>query len=121
MLTFELMKDTGILIVIPHGPLKVEDFSNLAKEVDPYIKEKGKLNGLMLCPGDTFPGWENFSAMLAHLKFVHNHHKKIKKVAAVTDGKFLSYAPMFAKHFVKAEVRHFGTKEKLNAIVWLEE
>ena len=121
MVTFELLKDRGILVVMPHGPLKAEDFANLAKEVDPYIEEKGKLNGLMLCPGDKFPGWEDFSAMLAHFKFVKNHHRKIKKVAAVTDSKFLTFAPKIANHFVKAEVKHFDAKDKVEAMKWLEE
>ncbi len=121
MVTFELLKEKGILIVMPHGPLKAEDFANLAKEVDPYIEEKGGLRGLMLCPGDKFPGWENFSAMLAHFKFIKGHHRKIKKVAAVTDSKFLTYAPQITKHFVKAEVRHFDEKEKNKAMAWLEE
>ena len=121
MVTFELLKDKGILVVTPHGLLAAEDFANLAKAVDPYIEEKGKLNGLMLCPGDRFPGWENFAAMLAHFKFIGRHHRKIKKVAAVTDSKFLTIAPKVASHFVSAEVRHFDSNEKEKAMEWLEE
>lgn len=120
MVTFELIKDKGILVVTPHGPLAAEDFANLAKAVDPHIEEKGKLNGLMLCPGDSFPGWENFSAMLAHFKFIGRHHRKIKKVAAVTDSKFLTVAPKVASHFVSAEVKHFDSKDKDKAMEWLE-
>lgn len=120
MVTFELLKDKGILVVTPHGPLAAEDFANLAKEVDPYIGEKGGLNGLMLCPGDKFPGWENFTAMLAHFKFVKNHHRKIRKIAAVTDSKFLTIAPKIASHFVNAEVKHFDSKDKGKAMEWLE-
>ncbi len=121
MVTFELLQEKGILVVTPHGPLAAEDFANLAKEVDPYIEDNGKLNGLMLCPGDKFPGWENFAAMLAHFKFVKNHHRKIKKIAAVTDSKFLIVAPKIASHFVQAEVRHFDSKDKAKAMEWLSE
>ncbi|HCE43358.1 MAG TPA: hypothetical protein DET40_07405 [Lentisphaeria bacterium] len=121
MVTFELLKDKGILVVMPHGPLQAADFADLAKEVDPYIEEKGGLNGLMLCPGDKFPGWENFAAMLAHFKFVRDHHRNIKKVAAVSDSKLLTVAPKIASHFVKADVRHFDSKDKAKAMEWLEE
>jgi hypothetical protein len=121
MITFELLRKKGILVVIPHGPLKAEDFANIAKEVDPYIEENGKLNGIMLCPGDTFPGWENFSAMLAHFKFIKGHHRKVTKIAAVSDSKLLTIGPKIANHFVKAEIRHFDGKEKAMAMEWLEE
>lgn len=121
MVTFELLKDKGILVVTPHGPLAAEDFANLAKEIDPYIEDEGLLKGLMLCSGYRFPGWENFAAMLAHFKFIRNHHRKIKKVAAVTDSKFLTIAPKIASHFVSAEVKHFDLNEKDKAMNWLEE
>ncbi|HBC85896.1 MAG TPA: hypothetical protein DCZ94_02970 [Lentisphaeria bacterium] len=120
MVTFELLKDKGILIVTPHGALEAWDFANLAKEIDPYIEENGKLNGLMLCPGDKFPGWEDFAALIAHFKFVKNHHRNIKKVAAVTDSKFLTCAPKIASHFVQAEVKHFDSKDRAKAMEWLE-
>jgi hypothetical protein len=121
MVTFELLRDKGILVVTPHGPLAAEDFANLAKEVDPYIGKTGELNGLMLCPGDKFPGWESFAAMLAHFKFVKDHHRKIRKIAAVTDSKFLTIAPKIANHFVQAEIRHFDSKDRTKAMDWLEE
>ncbi len=121
MVTFELLKDKGILIVTPHGPLEAWDFANLAKEVDPYIEQNGNLNGLMLCPGDKFPGWEDFEALLAHFRFVKDHHRKIRKVAAVSDSKFLTIAPKIASHFVQAEVKHFDEKDKDKAMAWLEE
>ena len=121
MVTFELLKEKGILVVTPHGPLAAADFANLAKEVDPYIEDNGKLNGLMLCPGNKFPGWEDFASMLAHFKFIRNHHRKIKRIAAVTDSKFLAVAPKIASHFVKAEVKHFDASEKIKAMEWLSE
>ena len=48
MLNHELLKDEGILIVTPDGPLESSDFARLAKKIDPFIEEKGKLNGLMI-------------------------------------------------------------------------
>ena len=121
MVKFELMKEKGILIAEPHGPLSRDDFANLAAAVDPFIEQNGELNGLMLCPGKHFPGWENFSSLLAHFKFVKNHHRHIAKVAAVTDSGFLSILPHIASHFVQAEVKHFDTKDKEKAMEWLEE
>ena len=119
MLDYELNRADGILIVKPRGPLKSTDFEKLVQEVDPYINEKGKLNGLMIY-AKSFPGWDNFAAFLAHMKFVTNHHQRIKKIAAVTDGSFLSIMPQVANHFVQAEVKHFDYDDKDAALNWLK-
>jgi tRNA U38,U39,U40 pseudouridine synthase TruA len=118
MLKYELNHAEGILIIRPNGPLESTDFEKLVQEVDPYIIEKGKLNGLMIC-AKSFPGWDNFAAFLSHMKFVKNHHQKIKKIAAVTDSSFLSIMPQVANHFVKAEIKHFDYDDKDAALNWL--
>ena len=119
MLSNELMLDEKILIITPEGSLEASDFERLAKEVDPYIEAKGKLNGLMIYT-ESFPGWENFAALLSHIKFVKEHHQNIEKVAAVTDSGFLSILPRVASHFVQAEVKHFSYQDKEVALDWLK-
>src|SRR3970282_2324008 len=89
MLQHELRRGTGILIVTPQGPLRKKDFEILAREVGPYIEEKGKLNGLMIYT-QTFPGWTDFAAIVSHLKFVTNHQQHITKGSAGTDSGLLS-------------------------------
>ena len=118
MLKYELNHAEGILIIRPNGPLESTDFEKLVQEVDPYIIEKGKLNGLMIY-AKSFPGWDNFAAFLSHMKFVKKHHQKIKKIAAVTDSSFLSIMPQVANHFVKAEIKHFDYDDKDAALNWL--
>ena len=119
MLKYELNRAESILIIMPDGPLESADFEKLIQEVDPYIKEKGKLKGLMIY-AKSFPGWDNFAAFLSHIKFVKNHHQKVKKIAAVTDGAFLSIMPRVADHFIQAEVRHFDYADKDAALNWLK-
>jgi tRNA U38,U39,U40 pseudouridine synthase TruA len=119
MLDYELNRADGILILKPMGPLESTDFEKLVQEADPYIREMGKLNGLMIY-AKSFPGWGNFAAFLSHMKFVKNHHQKIRKIAAVTDNGFLSIMPQVAKHFVQAEIRHFGYNDRDAALLWLK-
>lgn len=118
MLEHELLIDKSILIVTPKGKLEVADFQNLAQQVDPYIEEEGYLAGLLIC-ARAFPGWEDFAALISHLKFVRDHHRAIRKVAAVTDSKVLSVMPSIVRHFVSAEVKHFVYEEKQQALEWL--
>jgi len=118
MIKSELRKKDGILIVMPEGPLATADFDELAKKVDPYIKEKGGLKGLMICT-ESFPGWQDFSSLISHLTFVRDHERHIAKVAAVTDSGFLSIMPRIVEHFVQADVRHFDYADKAEAMKWL--
>lgn len=119
MLNYELNRADSILILKPMGSLESTDFEKLVGEVDPYISQKGKLNGLMIY-AKSFRGWDNFAAFLSHMKFVKNHHRKIKKIAAVTSSSFLSIMPRVANHFVQAEVRHFDYGDKDAALNWLK-
>jgi len=118
MISFELLRDEGILVVEPKGTLESADFAALTREVDPYIEENGKLRGLLI-QSESFPGWGDFGALISHLDFIRDHHRDIGRVAAVTDSAFLSIAPRIASHFVKAEVRHFDFSDREAALEWL--
>ena len=77
------------------------------------------LNGLIIY-AEAFPGWNDFAALVSHLKFVKNHHQKVKEVAVVTDSDFLSILPRIANHFVRADIRHFDYSDKESALDWLK-
>jgi hypothetical protein len=119
MLRFELMKDAGILVVEPRDALTAADFLAIARTIDPYIEEHGKLSGLLV-DAPSFPGWDSFGALIQHLKFVRDHHRKIDRVAAVTDNEFLKIAPRIAEHFAHPEIRVFAGAERAQALVWLQ-
>jgi hypothetical protein len=120
MLNHELLRDEGVLILRPQGPLEASDFTSLASVVDPYIQEHGTLRGIMV-DAPSFPGWDSLAALISHLRFVRDHHRLIGKIAAVSDSPVLSVAPQLAKHFVKAEVRHFNSSERPTALAWLRQ
>jgi hypothetical protein len=119
MIEHELLIDKKILIVTPTGALEKGDFLTLAQLVDPLIESYGNLQGLMIFT-ESFPGWDSFGALISHLQFVRDHQKKIARVAAVTDGGFLSIMPSITDHFTQAEIRHFPYDEKDKALSWLE-
>ena len=118
MIHAELLRDQHILIITPEGDLQSSDFIALAQLVDPFIEEKGELHGLMVY-SQSFPHWENFKALLTHFKFVKNHQQHVRKIAAVSDNKILSIAPILVAHFIHAEVRHFDYADKDAALAWL--
>ena len=118
MVNYELLPADGILIIHPAASLEASDFQRISQEVDPYIEAHGKLHGVMI-DAKSFPGWKDFAALIAHLKFIKEHHRKIEKIAAVSDDGSLSIAPKIASHFVQAEVRHFAQSQKDEALAWL--
>jgi len=108
----------SILYVRPKSSLEQEDFVQIAKTVDPYIEETGGLIGLII-DAPAFPGWESFGAIVAHFRFVRDHHKHIKKVGLVTDSVLGNAAEHLAQHFVSAEIKHFRGKELEAAKQWV--
>lgn len=118
MISFQILADEGIVIIEPSGPLERSDFERLTTEVDRHIKLKGGLNGVLI-HARSFPGWEDFAGFTSHMKFVKDHHKKVKRVAVVADSKLLTIGPSIAKHFVSAEIKHFDYGEMDAAHHWL--
>ncbi len=118
LISHELLRDEGILTLTPIGRLESDDFATLARVVDAYVSEEGALTGVMIY-AESFPGWEDFGALISHFKFVKNNQGDIGKVAAVTDGQFLSIMPKIIDHFVSADVRHFDYGDREAALEWL--
>lgn len=118
MISHELQRDEGILTLTPIGPLESDDFAALGRVVDAYVSEEGALTGVMIYV-ESFPGWEDFGALISHFKFLKNNLGDIGKVAAVTDSQFLTIMPNIVDHFVSADVRHFDYADRESALEWL--
>ena len=118
MLAHELDAARSILRLRPDGPLAAADFEALATIVDPHIETVGDLAGLVI-EVPSFPGWESLGAMVAHLRFVKDHHRHIRKVAVVTDSPLGRVAEQLASHFVAAEIRHFPAGRAETATAWI--
>lgn len=108
----------AVLYVRPKSALEKGDFAQLAKTVDPYLEEHGALAGILIEVA-AFPGWDSLGAMAAHFRFVRDHHKRIRKVALVTDSRLGDVAERLASHFVAAEIRHFRATELEAAKAWV--
>lgn len=120
MLKHELRQDDAILVLHPEGALEAADFTTLASAVDAYLERHGALRGVLI-RAESFPGWKDFGALLAHLKFVKAHHQRIEKVAVVADGAFANVMPGIANHFIHAQVRHFDYAREDAAWAWLRQ
>ena len=121
MLSHELRLDDGILVLKPEGPLAAADFTTLTSHVDAYLEQHGTLRGVLIYARRFF-GWKDFDALLAQLKFIKRHHRKIGKVAVFADGGIATVMPFIASHFVRMQVKHFDHAHDENAAWdWLME
>ena len=118
MVESNLDRENSVLHVRPTGPLRKQDFDDLAQLVDPFIEETGGLAGLIL-EVVHFPGWENPGAVARHFRFIRDHHKEIKKVALLTDLPLGAAAESIASHFVAAEIKRFPSNGMEAATEWI--
>jgi hypothetical protein len=118
MLTVELDEAKGIAILKPDGALSEKDFKSASRIIDPYIEKAGKLKGVIISTRK-FPGWESFGSLIKHFKFVKGHHKKLSRVAIVTDSVLGDFAERIVTHFVSSEIKHFSFDEFSKAQSWV--
>jgi len=118
MLTINLDDKTSTLTLSPQGALEVKDFEEVAKLVDPFIQKNGELKGLIIYV-QSFAGWDSFSALTKHMKFINEHHKKVSYIAFVTDSVIGDIAEYIGSHFVSAEVKHFPFSDLEQAKEWI--
>ncbi|MGD8863602.1 MAG: STAS/SEC14 domain-containing protein [Myxococcales bacterium] len=112
-----LLPDRGVVVVEVSGPLHAEDFDALSLTVDSWIESRGQLDGIVV-HADEFPGWDDPGSLLRHLRFVRDHHRKIRRVALAADGAIAEHGARLAEHFVAAEIRQFGHDQLEQAIDW---
>jgi len=120
MIDYRILEDKGIVVIEPVTSLSSDDFLELTTAVDAYLADHEAVRGLLI-HSEKFPGWESFAGFLAHIRFVRDHHKKIRRVALATDSPLGTVAQALAKHFVSAEVRHFAYTAIDSAVQWLGE
>jgi hypothetical protein len=119
MLEFAILRPEGIVVLKPNASLSKEDFVGLSASVDAYLADHASIRGVLI-HAEAFPGWENFAGFTAHIRFVHNHHQRIERVALVTDSPVARVAEALAKHFTAADIRHFPFADYEKALNWLK-
>jgi len=119
MINVIVLKEEGIIVVEPMGPLKKADFEKIAEEIDAYPDDNNRLSGLIIHT-ELFPGWDDLTAFLQHMKFIKEHHRAIQYIAIVTDSKLGHIGPAVANVFVSATVKHFRYDNILDAKQWIK-
>lgn len=112
-----LMPESQVIVVEVKQPLRTQDFDALALTADTWLETHTELAGVVIHVRE-FPGWENVGSLFRHVRFVRDHHRKVRKVALAADSRLAGLAPHLANHFIHAEVRRFGYDELDDAVAW---
>ncbi|MFD2351026.1 STAS/SEC14 domain-containing protein [Nonomuraea ferruginea] len=80
-----LVPESGVIVVEVKEPLRTQDFDALALTADGWLETHAGLAGVVV-HARKFPGWENIASLLRHVRFVRDHHRKIRKVALASDS-----------------------------------
>ena len=115
--THRLLPESGVVVVEVTEPLRAQDFDALAVTADAWLATHDALPGVVV-HARAFPGWENIGSLLRHVRFVRDHHHRVRRVALAADSTLADLAPRLAEHFVAAELRHFAYDEVDDAIAW---
>jgi hypothetical protein len=118
MMQVHLNEKEYIAILKPSARLSESDFNSARDIIDPFIDNYEKLNGIIIYV-ETFSGWDSFGALISHLKFINGYHKKISKVAIVTNSMVGEFAQDIGKHFITAEIKHFDFTDLEKAKKWI--
>ncbi|UXY32266.1 STAS/SEC14 domain-containing protein [Streptomyces sp. HUAS TT20] len=113
----ELLPESNVLVVEVEQPLRAQDFDALAQTADSWLETHDALAGVVV-HARAFPGWENIGSLLRHVRFVRDHHRKVRRIALAADSKLAELVPHFANHFVQAEVRQFTYAQLDDAVAW---
>ena len=70
---------------------------------------------------ESFPRRDNFGAFMQDMKFVIDHQRKIKRVAAVTNSKLFMIVHRMIRHLLFPEIKHFYSGDIEAAKKWIQE
>ena len=120
MLHHHFIEKAGLLVLRPDGELTEPEIAGLRSAVEAYLSDHKDIHGLLI-DAQSFPGYDGISSFVSHVKFVAEFHKKIEKVALVSDAKVADLADFMARTFVHQNFRHFPYAERDAALEWLSQ
>jgi hypothetical protein len=118
---FNMIKTENIsanaLRIIAPDKLKVDDFRQIAPQVDSLISQYGSIRLLIDASG--FNGWENMEAFENHAEFVKNHQQKVERIAVIVGHEWHHWLIGLIRTFVHPEVRSYEKGCESEALQWL--
>jgi SpoIIAA-like len=117
MIKIERIAD-GVLKVVAPTKLQSGDFAELAKEIEPIIRQKGHLR--LLIDASHLAGWKDLAALEEHAAFVKSHQEKVERIAAIAAHEWQRWLISAIRVFLHPDVRVFESNQEGEALRWLQ-
>jgi hypothetical protein len=118
MIAVEVDSNAHVAILKPRDSLTEDDFETVKGILDPYIDQTGRLDGVIV-QARKFPAQESFKELTSHLRFSHDQHEKIPRIAVVSDSAFPNVKKTLSEHFSKADIQTFAFQDFEKAKRWV--
>jgi len=117
MIKVERIAD-GVLKVVAPTKLQSGDFADLARQIEPIIRQKGQVR--LLIDASHLAGWKDLAALEEHAAFVKSHHEKVERIAAIAAHEWQRWLVSAIRVFLHPEVRVFESGQEGEALRWLK-
>jgi hypothetical protein len=107
----------GILKVVAPTKLQSGDFAELAREIEPIIRQSAQLR--LLVDASDLEGWKDLTALEEHAAFVKSHQEKVDRIAVIAAREWQLWLISGIKVFLHPEVRLFQSRQEDDALRWL--
>lgn len=107
----------GILKVVAPTKLQSGDFAELARQVDPLIRQKGQVR--LIIDASNLQGWKNLAAVEEHAAFVKSHQHKVDRIAVIARHEWQHWLVGALKVFLHPEIRVFDKNHESDALDWI--
>jgi hypothetical protein len=116
MIKTEIISPNILRIVVP-VKLKVDDFLQIAPQVDSIIRQYGKLR--LLIDASQFSGWENIAAFENHAGFVKNHQNSVERIAVIIAHDWQRWLIGTIRIFLHPKVEAYDQGNEREALLWI--
>ena len=116
MIKAEIISSNALRIIVP-VKLKVDDFRQIAPQVDSIIRQFGKIR--LLIDATQFDGWENIAAFENHSAFVKSHQQRVERIAVVVAHDWQHWLIGAVRIFVHPDVKAYGKAQESEALQWI--
>jgi hypothetical protein len=116
-LRLKLLTSSRVLIVEPKAPVGARDFLELDRAIYPWTATYGRLRAFVLV-APIATGLRGISGALQHIRFIGDYHPEVKRVAFVTNRRFLETVCLLVPQGCLADIRFFSTSQMKEALVW---
>ncbi len=105
--------------VTPPEKLKVDDFPQIAPQIDSLIRQYGQIK--LLIDASNFGGWESSAALENHAEFIKNHQLKVERIAIIAAHDWQRYLIGVVKVFLHPQIKAYDKSQEAEAVRWILE